>query len=273
MITSEQIRIAQCWLMAVVVSGLPVAAHGQTAADTTRLAAASSYLETGGLIIGMSLTDLEPATHALNPLLKVTNTETVTVWPYDRIDTTKTAPPDSPQSVQTLELQTIRGATPTTNESVVATLAVYPNPPVVTRINRVISFPDGAGPNYAQVLDALRAKYGQATDTQVYSDTPSGKMSAHFWYFDKDGKLMPPITPNSLQPCGADMNMCTERSMFSLMISASGNGLVTSMDYKLANGPLVISADMATEAYLQSVEDARTRQQTNDSKDRPLPKL
>jgi hypothetical protein len=36
---------------------------------------------------------------------------------------------------------------------------------------------------------------------------------------------------------------------------------------------LVISADLATDAYMKSVEDARTRQQTNDSKNRPLPKL
>ncbi|MEZ5513254.1 MAG: hypothetical protein R3F58_05205 [Steroidobacteraceae bacterium] len=273
MITNEQIRMAQRCLLAVLISGLPVAAYTQTAADTARLAAASSYLETGGLRIGMTLKDLGPATRALNPLLKVTNTEMVTVWPYDRNDTTKTAPPNSPQSVQSLQMQTIAAATRTTNESVNATLAAYPNPPVVTRLNRVISYPDGAGPNHAQVLDALRAKYGQATVTNVFSESASGSMMLLYWYFDTDGKLLPPSAPSSLPPCDADMRMCTGRSMFSLLISASGNGLVKSMDYKIVNGPLVISADLATDAYLQSVEDARTTQQTNDSKNRPLPKL
>jgi hypothetical protein len=273
MITKKKAGPVHIFLMAAMISGLSIAAHAQTAADTARLAATSSQLETGGLKIGMSLKDLAPATRALNPLLKITNTETVTVWPMDRTDTSKSAPPGSPQSTQTIELQTTSERTPTTQESVVATLALYPNAPVVTRLSRVISYPDGAGPNYAQTLEALRAKYGQPTDTQVLLDSTSGKMSMLFWYFDKTGKLMPPRAPNSLQPCVEGMVMCKDRSMVQLMISASGNGIVKSMDYKLANGPLVIAAEEATDAYMQSVEDARTRQQTNDSKSRPLPKL
>lgn len=86
-----------------MLSGLSLAGHAQTPADTARLAAASGYLETGGRKIGMSLQDFETAVRALNPLLKVTNTEQVTVWPMDRADTTKTAPPDAPVSVRTLQ--------------------------------------------------------------------------------------------------------------------------------------------------------------------------
>ena len=271
--TSEPMRTAKHFLIAAILGGVPVVAHSQSAADTARLAAASSRLETGGLRIGMTLKELGPATRALNPLLKVTNTEMVTVWPPDRNDMTKTAPPGSPQSVQSVQLQTIAGATRTTNESVNATLAVYPNPPVVIRLNRVIFYPDGTGPNHAQVLEALRAKYGQATERKVLSESASGSMTLLYWYFDADGKLLAPSAPSSLAPCDADMRMCTGRSMFSLMISASGNGLVKSMDYKIVNGPLVISAGLATDAYLQSVEDARSRRQTNDSKNQPLPKL
>ena len=250
-----------------------MAAHAQTAADTARLAAASGYLETGGLRLGMSLKDLAPATRALNPLMKLTNTEKVTVWPPDPADTTKTAPPSSPVSVRTLTLQTIQGATRGTNESVVLTLAMYPSMPVVTTINRVIQYADGTGPNYTQVLDAIRAKYGQATDTQVLSDSANLRMQMLRWYFDKNGKLMPPIAPNSSIACTGGMTSCVDRSMFSLMISASGSGIVKSMAYDLGNGPLSLSAQQATDAYLQAVDDDRTARQNNDSKNRPLPKL
>jgi hypothetical protein len=275
MITREQIRIAQRCLMAALISGLPVAAHTQTAADTARLAAASSYLETGGLKIGMSLKDLGPATRALNPLLKLTNTEKVTVWPYDRNDSGKAAPPNSPQSVQTLQLQTIQGAKPTMMESVVATLALYPNMPVVTRLNRVITYPDGAGPNYAQVVGAIGAKYGPATESQVTADSVSLKILQISWHFDKNGKLLPPGTPVSNRACDWDQasNACKDRSSLMLNVTATGTGILKSLQYDLVGGPLVVAADLATDAYLQSVEDARTRQQTNDSKNRPMPKL
>jgi hypothetical protein len=265
----------QSCLMAVLISGLPVGAYAQTAADTARLAAASSYLETGGLKIGMSLKDLGPATRALNPLLKLTNTEKVTVWPPDRVDSGKAAPPNSPQSIQTLQLQTIQGARPTMIESVVATLALYPNMPVVTRLNRVITYPDGAGPNYAQVIGAIRAKYGPATETQVQADSVSLKILQISWHFDKNDKLLPPGTQVSYRACDWDqaINACKDRSILMLNITATGTGILKSLQYDLVGGPLVVSADLATDAYLQSVEDARTRQQTNDSKNRPMPKL
>jgi hypothetical protein len=273
MITNEQVRIAQRCFLAAVLSGLSLAAHAQTAADTARLAAASGYLETGGLKIGLSLKDLAPASRALNPLMKLSNTEKVTVWPPDPADMTKTAPPNSPVSVRTLTLQTIQGRERGTDESVVVTLAMYPSMPVVTTINRVIHYADGTGPNYTQILDAIRAKYGQATETQVLSDSANLRMSQLRWYFDRNGKLMPPIAPYSFPPCGSNMTNCQDRSMFSLNISASGSGIVKSMVYDLGNGPLALSAQQATDAYLQAVDDDRTGRQNEDSKTRPLPKL
>ena len=242
MITGDQVRIAQRCLLAALLSGLSLAAHAQTAADTARLAAASGYLETGGLKIGMSLKDLAPATRALNPLMKLSNTEKVTVWPPDPADMTKTAPPNSPVSVRTLTLQTIQGRTPGTDESVVVTLAMYPSMPVVTTINRVIHYADGTGPNYGQILDAIGAKYGQATETQVLSDSANLRMRQLRWYFDRNGKLMAPITPYSVPPCGSNMTNCTDRSMFALNIAASGSGIVKSMTYEMGNGPLALSA-------------------------------
>ena len=191
----------------------------------------------------------------------------------DRADTTKTAPPDAPVSVQTLQLQTVRGARPSTNESVVATLALYPNKPVVTLLNRVISYPDGAGPNFGQILDAIRAKFGPATETQVQSDSANLKMQQLTWHFDRNGKALPPVAAYTLKVCAGSVNQCPDLSAFVLVISASGSGMVTSMTYQLANGPLFISAEQATDAYLQSVEDNRTLQQNNESKNRPLPKL
>jgi hypothetical protein len=253
--------------------GLSCAANAQTAADTARLAAASGYLETGGLKIGMSLKDLAPATRALNPLMKLTNTENVTVWPPDPANMTKTAPPDSPVSPRALTLQTTQGATPGINENVVVTLAMYPSMPVVTTLNRSINYPAGTGPNYNQILDAIAAKYGQATETQVLSDSANLRMRQLRWYFDSNGKLMPPIPPYSFSPCGSNMTNCTDRSMFALNISATGSGIVTSMTYEVGSGPLALSAQQATDAYLQSVNDDRVRRQNEDSKTRPLPKL
>jgi hypothetical protein len=273
MIPSEQARIAQRCCLAALLAGLSFAAHAQTAAETARLASATGYLETGGLKIGMSLKDLAPATRALNPLMKLSNTERVTIWPPDATDMTKTAPPDSPVSVRTLTLQTIQGRTPGTDESVVVTLAMYPSMPVVTTINRVVHYADGTGPNYGQILDAIGAKYGQATETQVLSDSASLRMRQLRWYFDRNGKLMPPIAPYSVPPCGSNMTNCPDRSMFALNISASGSGIVKSMSYEVGNGPLALSAQQATDAYLQSVEHDRTRRQNEDSKGRPLPKL
>jgi hypothetical protein len=273
MVSGEQVRIARRSCLAALLAGLSLAAHAQTAAETARLAAASGYLETGGLKIGMSLKDLAPAARALNPLMKLSNTEKVTVWPPDPADMTKTAPPNSPVSVRTLAMQTIQGATRGTDESFVVTLAMYPSMPVVMTLNRVIHYADGTGPNYAQILDAIRAKYGQATETQVLSDSADLRMSQLRWYFDKNGKLMPPIAPYSVSPCGGNMANCPDRSMFALNIAASGSGIVKSMNYEVGNGPLALSAQQATDAYLQAVDDDRITRQNNDSKNRPLPKL
>jgi len=249
------------------------AAHAQTAADTARLAAASGYLETGGIKIGMPLKDLAPATRALNPLMKLTNTEKVTVWPYDPVDTTKTAPPDSPVSVQRLTLQTIQGRTPTTTESLVVSLALYPSMPVVLTINRVIHYPDGTGPNFTQILDAIIAKFGPATETQIMSDSPALRMRMLRWFFDKNGKLLPPGPPHAISQCSGDMANCPDRSLISLNISASGPDIVKSMQFDMSNGALTVSARDATDAYMQSVADKRTQQQNDESKNRPPPKL
>ena len=273
MISDEQVRIAPRSCLAALLMGLSLAAHAQTATDTARLAVTSGYLETGGLKIGMSLKDLAPAARALNPLMKLGSTDKVTLWPTDAADYTKTAPPNAPVSVRSLNLQTLQTATRGTNETVNVTLAMYPSMPVVTTINRVIQYADGTGPNYAQILDAIQAKYGEATETQVISDSASLRMRQLRWYFDKDNKPMPKITPYSVPPCADIMRNCHDRSMFALNIAASGSGIVKAMNYELGNGPLAFSAQQATDAYLKSVEDNRTREQDEESKQRPLPKL
>jgi hypothetical protein len=50
-------------------------------------------------------------------------------------------------------------------------------------------------------------------------------------------------------------------------------GIVTGMDYNLWGGPLIDSAQKATDAYLKSVSDSRLKQQIDASKERAVPKL
>ncbi len=260
--------------LAIALMPLAMAAHAQTAADTERLASASAFLETGGLKIGMKLADIAPATRALNPQLKLTNTYSVTVWPPDPLDMTKTAPPGSPVSPQTLELQTVQGGgARQTNEVLNITLALYPNAPVLMKLNRVMNFPPAAGPHRDQVLQAIIAKFGPATENNVTSDTPAFGMRLLRWWFDRNGKVLPPIAPNTSRSlCPAPEN-CKDYSLFSLQVTTGAGGIVTAMDYNLWSGPLIDSAQEATDAYLQSVHDNRLKQQNEASKSRALPKL
>lgn len=260
--------------LAVVIAPLPMAGHAQTPADTARLAAASAFLETGGLKIGMKLADIAPATRTLNPQLKLTNTYSVTVWPPDPLDMTKTAPPGSPVSPQTLSMQTVQGGgARQTNESLQITLAVYPNAPVLLKLNRAMNFPPEAGPHRDQVLQAIIAKFGPATENNVTSDTPAFGMRLLRWWFDRNGKALPPIAPNTSRSLCPAAENCKDYSLFSLQVTTGAGGIVTGMVYDIWSGPLIDSAQQATDAYLESVHESRLKQQSEASKDRALPRL
>lgn len=248
-----------------------------TPETTAALAKAASFVDVGGLKLGMPIAGVEAAIRALNPALKSQPPSIQVVWPYDRNDTTKAAPADAPKSVQavTYQEQGPQGA----REVVQLMFAVYPNPAVVTSIERQVHYEQGKGPAMDAVVQSLRMKYG--AESAVLSDQKSSvlRLLRLRWLHESANQPLQGNLAVRMRACNSgasspgDGTSCAALTVIDGAVDADGNGVVTHLSVQTGSYPLTQSATEATDAYLRQVDEERAKRQRDETAKRAVPKL
>jgi len=248
-----------------------------TPESTAALATAASFVDVGGLTLGMPIAATAGAVRALNPALKGEPPSVVAVWPIDPNASSRPIPANAPQSVQSVVYQ---AAAPWgLGEIVTLRFALHPNAPVVTHIERKVVYEREKGPQIDAVLQGLRTKYGP--ESAVVNDTTSGPSRSVFlrWFFESGEQPLRGNLATRMKTCpglgghAGDGTPCLSLIVLEAMVAANGNGVVLEFEVRTASNPLITSAADATDTFLRQLSEEQAKQQRDESSKRAVPKL
>lgn len=164
-------------------SGRPSSADCCSPEAMKKLAAAASFLDIGGIKLGMTPKEAFAAVQAFNPNLKILiinavvdgipGSAPVSFPHYAIAHTLGETHPGVPRSFARAD---------NSGEAIALEFSPPPNPPLLVRIVRQVQFANGQPVVASTILDALRKKYG--TENRP---TPAG---ADWWVYGPDGKLL-----------------------------------------------------------------------------------
>lgn len=268
---------------------------------TARLAAAAQFVDVAGVKLGMPAEQIEAALKKANPGFKM-STELTANWDFAALLTTDSSNDRSKQWIAS-----ITGST--ANERMTVAVSLPPNRQAAVSISRTINFPEGSQPSVDTIMAGLRAKYGPES---AGPDTPSPANRLNvfgnrtvFWYFDADGKPLPPSAPLSqaalggtgCQPLGSyvpDFNRfgnpnrthgaltrvvqdkaCYSRTVMRVTLGCTAANLTIcqNMQLEITNYALLDNSEAVTDAWIDQQRRERIQRQQKQSTGVEAPKL
>jgi hypothetical protein len=270
-------KCRSAWTLLGVTLACSWPAWTQTAQDTTALATAAGFLDIAGIKLGMPVQATQAVLKGLNPAFKG-QTNTVVVWPTDANNpSSQQYPADAPKSVNSIEVMALDAQN--NREVVNLTAALHPNPAVVIGIFREVNYSEGSGPALQSIVDAVRQKYGKESAIVAQMDTAAFKQFRARWIFDRSGKLLqgaaaqPYSKVCAAKPAGINDSMCVDLTVMDVMAEAAGNGELRRLVVEGRSNPLANTANATTQAFLRDVVNNRAKAQSNEAKQRAVPKL
>jgi len=257
-----------------------------------KLAAASGFLDIGGIKLGMTPEEAVAAVKAFNPKLKV------------GVVNARMEPPDAPGTFVQVPQIILGHTAPSSDgsaERIGIEFAIPPSPPVVIKIVREVTFPNGQPVVASTLINGLRKKYGQ--------EVPAPMLT---WVFDTAGKpitrpltgaagacvptagtdngvdglpsgepghdLAIEISLTTTRPDGADQRTAACSSFSFATANPLGeatppNMQITRFMVTVQSGALLYGSRKANHDWLQAKADAKSRQQEDAAKARTAPKF
>lgn len=266
-----------------------------TADALKRIASTVGFIDVVGIKLGMTPQEALAAIKAANPKLKI-DTENARIEPGDAPGTFKRYP----RFVVARTLEPPAGGM----EQIALEFTLPPSPPLVGKIIRTVTFPQGQPVVITTLLDAMRKKYGQ-------ENFPRAQVRA--WLFGADGKLITrqlndreqycipadvyngmgnfqmPVGNNPVGDAGS-VNLSgtaaqqgnSERQLvcrpFTIVMTPVGedyapNSQMNDMTVMVESPALLDSGWRATHDWLQSQADGKAKQRDNAAQQRSAPKL